>query len=190
MLLQLRRDIPPIRLWSVRTRSLSQYQLRFFFFFFWRHDLLAQYQFAPTVLVLVLLLEISSDKGQHSHFKLFRYSKPNFWFCVFPKFLALFHVHRQSTFTFPPFIYILKSFQTHASANNNNNNSGLYYNILSFDLVRLILLNGHLINNNRVLAVSITGIICEKLKVLCQADGFSVHHASAYLDVIDFVSIR
>jgi len=38
-------------------------------------------------------------------------------------------------------------------------------------------------------AVSITGIICEKLKVLCQADGFSVHHASAYLDVIDFVSI-
>ena len=39
-------------------------------------------------------------------------------------------------------------------------------------------------------AVSIAGIICEKLNVLCAADGYNVHHASVYLDAIDFVSIR
>ncbi|KAF8797823.1 DUF300-domain-containing protein [Phlegmacium glaucopus] len=38
-------------------------------------------------------------------------------------------------------------------------------------------------------AVSIAGIICQKLEVLCQADGFNVHHASVYLNAIDFVSI-
>jgi len=38
-------------------------------------------------------------------------------------------------------------------------------------------------------AISITGIICERLKVLCAADGYNVHHASVYLDAIDFVSI-
>ena len=40
------------------------------------------------------------------------------------------------------------------------------------------------------LAVSIAGIICEKLGVLCPADGYSVHHAEVYLDAVDFVSIR
>jgi len=38
-------------------------------------------------------------------------------------------------------------------------------------------------------AVSIAGIICEKLQVLCPADNFSVHHAAVYLDAVDFVSI-
>ena len=41
-----------------------------------------------------------------------------------------------------------------------------------------------------LLAVSITGIICEKLQVLCPADNYSVHHAAVYLDAADFVSIR
>lgn len=40
------------------------------------------------------------------------------------------------------------------------------------------------------LAVSIAGIICESLGVLCPADGYSFDHASVYLDAIDFVSIR
>ena len=39
------------------------------------------------------------------------------------------------------------------------------------------------------LAISIIGIICEKLEVLCPADGYSVHHAEVYLDAVDFVSI-
>jgi len=38
-------------------------------------------------------------------------------------------------------------------------------------------------------AVSIAGIICEKLGVLCPADGLSANHASVYLDAVDFVSI-
>lgn len=37
--------------------------------------------------------------------------------------------------------------------------------------------------------VSIAGIICEKLGVLCSVDSYSVHHASVYLDAIDFISI-
>ena len=40
------------------------------------------------------------------------------------------------------------------------------------------------------LAVSIAGIICEKLEVLCPADSYSADHAAVYLDAIDFVSIR
>ena len=44
--------------------------------------------------------------------------------------------------------------------------------------------------SNMSLAVSIAGIICHKLKVLCPADSYSVHHAAVYLDAIDFVSIR
>jgi len=38
-------------------------------------------------------------------------------------------------------------------------------------------------------AVSIVGIICEKLQVLCPADSYSVDHAAVYLDAVDFVSI-
>lgn len=70
------------------------------------------------------------------------------------------------------------------------NVSGLYYNISSFDPVRLICSLIPRICLILSLAASIAGIICEKLKVLCAADGYNVHHASVYLDAIDFVSIR
>ena len=42
------------------------------------------------------------------------------------------------------------------------------------------------------LAVSIAGIICEKLEVfrVCPAHSYSADHAAVYLDAIDFVSIR
>jgi len=38
-------------------------------------------------------------------------------------------------------------------------------------------------------AASIAGIICEKYQVLCEADGFTIHSASVYLEGIAFVSI-
>ncbi|ESK97064.1 transmembrane protein 184c [Moniliophthora roreri MCA 2997] len=38
-------------------------------------------------------------------------------------------------------------------------------------------------------AASITGIICEKLGVLCEAAGFDAHWANVYIEAIDFVSI-
>jgi len=38
-------------------------------------------------------------------------------------------------------------------------------------------------------AISIAGIICEKLGVLCPADALSADHAAVYLDAVDFVSI-
>ncbi|KAJ7596533.1 DUF300-domain-containing protein [Mycena floridula] len=38
-------------------------------------------------------------------------------------------------------------------------------------------------------AVSIAGIVCEKLGVLCESAGYDVHFASVYLEAIDFVSI-
>ncbi|KIK56471.1 hypothetical protein GYMLUDRAFT_47008 [Collybiopsis luxurians FD-317 M1] len=38
-------------------------------------------------------------------------------------------------------------------------------------------------------AISIAGIICEKLNVLCESQGFDVHFANVYLEAIDFVSI-
>ncbi|KAF5376799.1 hypothetical protein D9757_009505 [Collybiopsis confluens] len=38
-------------------------------------------------------------------------------------------------------------------------------------------------------AISITGIICERLNVLCESQGFDVHFANVYLEAIDFVSI-
>ncbi|GLB36716.1 putative DUF300-domain-containing protein [Lyophyllum shimeji] len=37
--------------------------------------------------------------------------------------------------------------------------------------------------------VSIAGIICEKYEVLCEAAGFNIHFANAYLECIDFISI-
>ncbi|KAI3618884.1 transmembrane protein 184c [Moniliophthora roreri] len=39
------------------------------------------------------------------------------------------------------------------------------------------------------IAASITGIICEKLGVLCEAAGFDAHWANVYIEAIDFVSI-
>ncbi|KJA22431.1 hypothetical protein HYPSUDRAFT_41052 [Hypholoma sublateritium FD-334 SS-4] len=38
-------------------------------------------------------------------------------------------------------------------------------------------------------AASIAGIICEKLDILCDSDGYSWKYASVYLAVIDFISI-
>ena len=38
--------------------------------------------------------------------------------------------------------------------------------------------------------VSIAGIICERLGVLCQSAGFNFHFAEVYLAIIDFISIR
>jgi len=38
-------------------------------------------------------------------------------------------------------------------------------------------------------AVSIAGVICEKLGVLCESQGHNPHFASFYLSVVDFVSI-
>lgn len=38
--------------------------------------------------------------------------------------------------------------------------------------------------------VSIVGIICEALGVLCESQGFDAHYANVYLEAIDFVSIR
>ena len=81
------------------------------------------------------------------------------------------------------FIYYFR-FQSYASEN-----SGSYYNTLSFDPVRLISYSA-LISLILNLAVSIAGIICEKLGVLCPADGYSADHAEVYLDAVDFVSIR
>ncbi|KAF9481499.1 DUF300-domain-containing protein [Pholiota conissans] len=37
--------------------------------------------------------------------------------------------------------------------------------------------------------VSVAGIICEKLEILCESDGYSWRYASVYLSVIDFISI-
>lgn len=37
---------------------------------------------------------------------------------------------------------------------------------------------------------SIAGIICERLKVLCEAAGFNVHFANVWIAGINFVSIR
>ncbi|KAG5636738.1 hypothetical protein H0H81_006996 [Sphagnurus paluster] len=37
--------------------------------------------------------------------------------------------------------------------------------------------------------VSIVGIICEKLHVLCESAGYSIYYASVYLECVDFVSI-
>ncbi|KDR75855.1 hypothetical protein GALMADRAFT_97799 [Galerina marginata CBS 339.88] len=38
-------------------------------------------------------------------------------------------------------------------------------------------------------SVSLAGIICQALGVLCESQGFDVHFASVYLEAIDFVSI-
>ncbi|KAJ6593951.1 organic solute transporter Ostalpha-domain-containing protein [Mycena capillaripes] len=38
-------------------------------------------------------------------------------------------------------------------------------------------------------AVSIAGIICQALNVLCESEGFSVKFANVYLEAVDFVSI-
>ncbi|KAJ7462358.1 DUF300-domain-containing protein [Mycena galericulata] len=38
-------------------------------------------------------------------------------------------------------------------------------------------------------AVSIAGIICQALNVLCESEGFSVKYANVYLEAVDFVSI-
>jgi len=38
-------------------------------------------------------------------------------------------------------------------------------------------------------AISIAGIICQALNVLCESGSYSVHFAAVYLDAIDFVSI-
>ncbi|KJA14415.1 hypothetical protein HYPSUDRAFT_49204 [Hypholoma sublateritium FD-334 SS-4] len=38
-------------------------------------------------------------------------------------------------------------------------------------------------------AVSIVGIICQALNILCESQGFNVHFANVYLEAIDFVSI-
>ncbi|KAF4622085.1 hypothetical protein D9613_009583 [Agrocybe pediades] len=38
-------------------------------------------------------------------------------------------------------------------------------------------------------AASIAGIICEKLDILCEADGYSLKYASIYIDGLDFISI-
>jgi len=38
-------------------------------------------------------------------------------------------------------------------------------------------------------AVSIAGIICQALNVLCESEGFNVHFANVYLEAVDFVSI-
>ncbi|KAJ7497348.1 DUF300-domain-containing protein [Mycena latifolia] len=38
-------------------------------------------------------------------------------------------------------------------------------------------------------AVSIAGIICQALNVLCESQGFSVKYADVYLEAVDFVSI-
>jgi len=37
--------------------------------------------------------------------------------------------------------------------------------------------------------VSIVGIVCQKLNVLCESAGFSPHFANVYLEAVDFVSI-
>lgn len=47
-----------------------------------------------------------------------------------------------------------------------------------------------LISTASLSAISIAGIICEKLNVLCESQGFDVHFANVYLEAIDFVSIR
>jgi hypothetical protein len=41
-----------------------------------------------------------------------------------------------------------------------------------------------------IAVVTIVGIICEAYHVLCASGPFSVHYANAYLESIDFVSIR
>jgi len=38
--------------------------------------------------------------------------------------------------------------------------------------------------------VSIVGIICQALSILCESEGFNAHFASVYLEAVDFVSIR
>jgi len=38
-------------------------------------------------------------------------------------------------------------------------------------------------------AVSLAGIICQALGVLCESEGFSIHFANVYLEAVDFVSI-
>ncbi|KAJ6632276.1 DUF300-domain-containing protein [Mycena sp. CBHHK59/15] len=38
-------------------------------------------------------------------------------------------------------------------------------------------------------AVSIAGIVCQKLGVLCDSQGYNPHFASVYLSVVDFISI-
>lgn len=37
---------------------------------------------------------------------------------------------------------------------------------------------------------SIAGIICEKLDILCEADGYSLKYAAIYIEGLDFISIR
>lgn len=103
MLLQLRRDIPPIRLWSVRTRSLSQYQFVFFFFFLTTWSA-CSVSICSTVLVLVLLLEISSDKGQHSHFNSSLFGT-EFLICVF-HFSSHISCTPSKYITFSPHLYV------------------------------------------------------------------------------------
>ncbi|KAJ7127945.1 organic solute transporter Ostalpha-domain-containing protein [Mycena epipterygia] len=38
-------------------------------------------------------------------------------------------------------------------------------------------------------AVSVAGIVCQKLGILCDSEGFNPHFASVYLSAVDFVSI-
>jgi hypothetical protein len=47
-----------------------------------------------------------------------------------------------------------------------------------------------LISTASLSAISIAGIICEKLNVLCESQGFDVRSANVHLEAIDFVSIR
>ena len=44
--------------------------------------------------------------------------------------------------------------------------------------------------SHRDLVVSIVGIVCQKLAILCDSEGFNPHYVSVYLDAVDFASIR
>lgn len=68
-------------------------------------------------------------------------------------------------------------------------NSGLFCSMSLSGQV--LILNTWLMVSNQVPgAVSIVGIICQALNILCESQGFNVHFANVYLEAIDFVSIR
>lgn len=41
-----------------------------------------------------------------------------------------------------------------------------------------------------IIVISIIGIICQALNILCESQGFNPHFANVYLEAIDFVTIR
>lgn len=96
--------------------------------------------------------------------------------------LAIFYVRRQGMISV-----------TNNPINLFISTSGLYFNMLLSDHVHMsivCLIFFSRTDTRTKTVISIIGIICQALNILCESQGFNPHFANVYLEAIDFVTIR